>query len=184
MFAQVIVADYKYVQIVIVSKVVHKCSTYNVVKLVAVYTLDTIWKCLFFLMQSQCVDFIYSIYSDQYNSTTIYVLHLEQLDTFCNVFNCYNLLIIRNNHLCQIFEFIYFNDFLTLAFLRKGSLKKMEIHRNTQKCFTKQTLLLMYCAFIGLNNKLCTMQGTYIKREFAFIQNCTLHRGLVKRVLF
>jgi hypothetical protein len=40
------------------------------------------------------------------NVTTLYVLHLLQLDTFYNVFNDYNLLIICNSHKCKYLFFL------------------------------------------------------------------------------
>ena len=41
----------------------------------------------------------------------------------------------------------------------------MSLHRDMSKneYFTKKTLLLTYRLFVGLNNKLYTMHGTYIK---------------------
>jgi hypothetical protein len=50
-------------------------------------------------------------------------------------------------------NFISFIDSVTLAYIRKDSLKMMKIHGDMSKYFMKRTLLLIYCVFVGLNNK-------------------------------
>jgi hypothetical protein len=72
-------------------------------------------------------------------------------------------LIICDNHLCKQFNFINCIDFVILVYIRKDSLKKIEIHQNMSEYCTKHTLLLMYSTFVGLNNKSYTIHGTYIK---------------------
>ena len=40
----------------------------------------------------------------------------------------------------------------------------MYVHGNIAEHFIKYTLLIIYCAFVGLNNRLYTMHGTYEAR--------------------
>jgi len=42
-------------------------------------------------------------------------------------------------------------EFCNVSNTKQNSLKMMSIHRNMSECFTKQTLLLICSAFVGLN---------------------------------
>jgi len=52
-------------------------------------------------------------------------------------------------------------------FTRKDSLKMMYIHRNMSEYFAKQTLLLIYCAFVGINNKIIH-NAPYVIQDIIF----------------
>ena len=47
------------------------------------------------------------------------------------------------------------------------------MYSDTLRCiyviFTKLTLLLIYCVFVGINNKLYAMHGTHIKIGRAYV---------------
>jgi hypothetical protein len=103
------------------------------------------------------------------NLTTFCVLHLQTTDTACNIFNYYNLMIICNNHVCNHFNFIHLIDFVTLAYVRKDSLKMMSINRNMTEYLKKYTLLLIYCASVCLINKSHKMHGTYTKIQIIIL---------------
>jgi hypothetical protein len=67
-----------------------------------------------------------------------------------------------------IFTCIYFNiinliDFVTFLNIRRESLKMMSIHRNMSEYFSLMTLFLILRIFVGLNNELYQIHGTYIE---------------------
>jgi len=77
-------------------------------------------------------------------------------------------LIICYSYLFKHFNFINFTDIVTLAYIIKHSLKMMSVHWHMLEYCMKQTLLLIYYAFIGLNNK---MWSPYFKEGFLDLCN-------------